>query len=399
MNDEQRKILDMVEQGIITSEDAARLLKALAGGPEVPQRAAEQPEEPNPEPAPEPQSVFDFRKLSKELQEGAAEAARFAMEEAKKALRELKQYRGPVGDQDAAGILETTWEQEEEDFRAAQENPLEYPPLTGEVENLEIQWIRGNVEVRRTDGDTVRITEFSRQPLEEREKTVISLEDGELSIAWSKEKWRQSVPYSKHLLVELPYSCAGGLEEVEIKSVSGSISMHDFSAEDLTISQVSGRIMVSGLKTEDLKLSAVSGQIKAADLQAEDLNISGVSGEVEVTGFHAEDAHLQTVSGSLNAAGDCDDLSVDSVSGLAAVTLNRLPESADVHTVSGRSILRLPDSEDGFTVNYHTQFGAFQCDFPLTGELNAKSGEGAYGDGGAELEMHSVTGAVELRRA
>ncbi len=396
MNDEQRKILDMVEQGIITSEDAARLLKALDGGPAAPQKPAASP----PPPAAEPASGFhDLRRLGKELQEGAAEAARLAMEEAKKALKGLGKIQFPTDSQEAENILGANWEQEDEDFREAQSSPLEYPLMAGELENLNIQWIRGNVELRPTEGGEIRITEYSRMPLEEGGKTVVTREDGELSIAWGKEKMRQGVPYSKHLLVELPENCFHGLEELEIKSIAGNIRLQGFSAENITLSQVSGRIEVSELHAEELKLSAVSGQITARDLQAEDLDISGVSGEVGITGFHAEDANLRIVTGSLNAFGDCDELSLDSVSGLASVTLNRLPEEANVHTVSGRSVLYLPDSEDGFTVNYHAKFGAFHCDFPLTGELNAKSGEGAYGDGDAEIDMNAISGAVELRRA
>ncbi len=391
MNDEQRKILDMVEQGIITSEDAARLLKALGNGPETPQRAAV---ETAPPPVETPDSLPVLRELGRELQEGA----RIAVEEAKKALKSLGNYQFPTGAW-TSEAEEPTWQQEDEDFREAQNNPLEYPPMTGEVENLNIQWIRGNVELRFTENDEVRITEFSSVPLEEREKTAITLEDGELSIAWGKDKIRQNIPYSKHLLVELPQQCAREMEDVEIKSISGTIRLNGLSADTVTLSQISGRIEVSNLRADDLKLSAVSGQITARDLQADDLDISGVSGEVEVTGFHADDAKLRIVEGALNASGDCDDLTLDSVSGQASATLNRLPEDASVHTVSGRAALYLPDSNDGFTVAYRAKFGAFRSDFPLSGDVGAKSGEGTYGDGDADINMNAISGTIELLRA
>lgn len=424
MNDEQRKILDMVEQGIITSEDAARLLKALDDSCESTSTAQPVRQAPPVQTSPEQnapaQEKSGLGKLARDIRSAALETAKLALKETEKQLK--RSFGDLTGTFPENGEFpEMTAEQMDEDFQAARENPKEYPPMEGELTELRIKWLRGNVEVRLTDGGQIRVTEYSRQPVtEDQAQTRLTWEDGELWITWvtQPEKMLQPHCYAKHLLVEIPRSAAAGLEEVEIKNVSGTLRVDDLKAEDMKLSLVSGKMLLSrlggedlevsnvdglislqGVEAEDLNVSGVNAAVTLRDVKAEDLNVSGVNGIVTVEEFHAEDATFSTVSGTLTAKGSCDELSLSSVSGEAKAELSRLPEEADANTISGMVALGLPDREEGFTVSFQMQNeGSFDCEFPLTGELGGKSGEGTYGDGEAELNLHTVCGMMNLYR-
>ena len=390
MSDEQRKILDMVEQGIITAEDAARLLKALDGGDPAPTEEEEN----------EGVSIgVDLEYLGEEIKSAATGTVKNILTGAMGLLKKLGQGALNVAEavsQEGALSCETI----DEDFQAAKAHPMEYPLMKGEVETLTIHWLRGNIEVRLTDGEHIKVTEFSQPSSAQTENRRLNFGDGELSISWrNRDQHGQEQPGPiVHLLVELPRSSVQALSEVEIKSIAGTLRLHELKAEEISLSLVNGRMELGDLVAEDMNLSSVNGIIMAGGIKAEDLNVSGVNGMVTLEGFCAEEADLNTVNGMITAKGSCEELSLHSVSGIAQAELSEMPEEAEINTVSGTVSLGLPDEESGFTVEFNRQSGAFQCDFPLQGELGAKSGEGVYGDGDAEIDAGTVSGLIKLYR-
>ncbi len=398
MNEYQRKILEMIDQGTITPEDGERLLKALEGG---------QPAEAAPK---QPKGIYT----------ASMEMARKAVETAKEEMKKI--HFGDVGEQleEAGEQLEEAREQlenfpfseeEMENFpfgeRKSDEGDTrasfrEYPPMAGELENLYIKWVKGDIEILLTDGDEIKVTEYSSSFDLKEDNTQVELEDGELRISWDRNSWRKQEerPQTKtrHLQLELPRVSLGSLEDVEIKSVSGVITLPDLSVEDLTISTVNGAVNASRLQAEDMKLSSVSGNLRLMEIQGENVEVSSVNGEINVQSFRGEDAVLKTVSGKLKAIGTGESLEVSTVSGKAEVILTEMPDSdVNLHTVSGRVSLKIPES-GGFTVDYNTKFGTFRSDFPLEGTIGAKIGEGTYGSGDTEISASAVSGVIELLR-
>lgn len=399
MSEYQRKILEMIDQGTITPEDGERLLKALEEG---------QPAEAAPE---QPKSIYT----------ASMEMARKAVETAKEEMKKI--HFGDVGEQleEAGEQLEEAREQlenfpfseeemknfpfgeggpDEGDTRASSR---EYPPMAGELESLYIKWVKGDIEILLTDGDAIKVTEYSSAFDLKKDNTQVELEGGELRISWDKNSWRKQEerPNTKtrHLQLELPRDSLSSLEDVEIKSVSGMITLPDLSVEDLTVSVVNGSVNASRLQAEDMKLSSVSGNLRLMEIQGEDVEISSVNGEINVQSFRGEDVVLKTVSGKLKAIGTGESLEVSTVSGPAEVILTEMPDSdVNLHTVSGRMSLKIPES-GGFTVDYNTKFGTFRSDFPLEGTIGAKTGEGTYGSGDTEISASAISGAIELLRS
>lgn len=384
MDENQRKILEMIDQGIITAEEGARLLTALGD------QKSTIPTEPV-RPAPEKglhEAVVEMGGKAIEIGKEAVEAAKQAMEAAKQATGFVFEDFPNVGVQD---------DPNEGDTRASFR---EYPPMKGRLERLDIKWLKGDVELVLTDGDEIKVKEFSPY-FDSGDNTRVEKEDEELIISWDANCFRRSTeepPHTKtrHLVVELPRTTASSLEGVTIKSVSGAVILPDLNVEDLNVSLVSGDIRGSQLQAEDMKLSCVSGSINLVDVQGEDVEISSISGEVNVLNFRGEDVMLKNVSGELKAIGHSEGLDVNTTSGSAKVILTKLCEDVTLRTVSGMVSLKIPESTSGFTVDYNIQFGHFHSDFALEGTLGAKSGEGVYGDGDMDISATAVTGMIEL---
>lgn len=411
MNEYQRKILEMIDQGTITPEDGERLLKALEEG----QPAEAAPEQPKSiytasmemarkavETAKEEMKKIHFGDVGEQLEEAGEqlEEAREQLENFPFSEEEMKNFPFGVSEEEMKNFPFGEGEPDEGDTRASSR---EYPPMAGELESLYIKWVKGDIEILLTDGDAIKVTEYSSAFDLKKDNTQVELEDGELRISWDKNSWRKQEerPNTKtrHLQLELPRDSLNSLEDVEIKSVSGMITLPDLSVEDLTVSVVNGSVNASRLQAEDMKLSSVSGNLRLMEIQGEDVEVSGVNGEINVQSFRGEDVVLKTVSGKLKAIGTGESLEVSTVSGPAEVILTEMPDSdVNLHTVSGRVSLKIPES-GGFTVDYNTKFGSFRSDFPLEGTIGAKTGEGTYGSGDTEISASAVSGAIELLRS
>lgn len=123
------------------------------------------------------------------------------------------------------------------------------------------------------------------------------------------------------------------------------------------------------------------------------LEISGVSGEVRASSVNSS----ATASGLMNSA------EVSSVNGRAEAQFDAMPNSGriHVHTVNGSALVTLPASA-GADVRAHTVNGSIHNDFNLPVERPRYGPgarlEGKLGSGGADLELSSVNGSIEIRQ-
>lgn len=395
MSEEMRRILDMVEQGTITQEDAARLLEALGENEPAPVQPQEsQPPQDGTWEA-EHQGDEDCQGPNQRVEihlegEGAKpiyQEIAAALDEAAPALERLgSQVDAAVSR--AAQAVEAAWPQVRDTLKdtgekakkaaqAARESvlagapgpeaalaplPVEenaYPeaPLAGEITALKIQWVSGPVEVRPWEGDTLRVSEYCKRPLQERERLALQEKGGELSIRWCPEgSLRGKLFLQKHLVVEVPQA----------------------------------------LQLDQLRVEHVSGGIYLGGLQGGRLRLNNVSGPVCCQGVRAQALRVESVSGGISAVGNGEELHLSTVSGAVRLQAGQLPQQVRVTTVSGRISLLLPETETGFSVEYTSMSGSFSSQFPLSGELGRRKGRAVCGGGGARVRLDTVSGPMEL---
>jgi DUF4097 and DUF4098 domain-containing protein YvlB len=121
-----------------------------------------------------------------------------------------------------------------------------------------------------------------------------------------------------------------------------------------------------------------------------------------ITASHiAADAEARTVNGGveLDAAGTA---RAETVNGGITARLGRVDWNGTLKlkTVNGGIELALPDGLNA-EVKASTVNGDIETDFPLTvtGKISRRKLEGTIGSGGRLLEMETVNGGIELRKA
>ncbi len=349
MSDEKRKVLEMLEAGKITQEDAVRLLEALGEEQEAPKEASQQKAE----------WAAALEGLGATVDAAVNEAAQAAGE----ALRGARDVMATAAKEAKAAwqdgsFFDVAWPKENEEAGIpVEESYSNEVPVGGPVHSIQVQWVSGPVELRAWEGDTIRVAEYASRPLDETTRMDLRESNGTLSIRWSRRNVVFGKPRRpKHLVIEIPQGVH--LEKLKVDTVSGPVNLQEFSAGSLKVDSVSGPVGLRQFQIGILKVDTVSGAVRAWGC--------------------AEEASLETVSGDLWFAGEA------------------LPNRVEVESVSGKLNVALPQESSGFTLKYNSVSGKFHSQFPLAGELNGRSGKVVYGDGSAQLRMETVSGGMWL---
>jgi len=128
--------------------------------------------------------------------------------------------------------------------------------------------------------------------------------------------------------------------------------------------------------------------------------VKSVSGDVDVKGVGG-DVRVSSVSGDINAEGLRGRADLSSVSGKVRVTFANARSRMKLHSVSGDVIASLP-SDASVHVSANTVSGDISNEFGIDVEHGRYVGHhlsGQIGTGEGDLELHSVSGEIRVRRA
>lgn len=282
------------------------------------------------------------------------------------------------------------------------ENVIELDPAEDPIEELEITWEDGPVQVIPTTGSLIRITETSNKELTDEEHMQVSAGGRKLEINWDHSRFR-FISFrlsffhntSKSLVVELPEAVAQALTEVDCSNISGAVAIEGLACQEGAFSTVSGNLSLTGITAaEGCTLSTISGDITARGLTAQALHASTTSGALNVSGAALEEADFDTVSGVLVFEGGAQAFSHSTVSGGARAQFTACPQELNMNSVSGGLTVVLPPASS-FTAGHDTISGAFTCDFPTTG---SQDGRTLYGTGQAQgqLDFSTTSGNMQV---
>ena len=236
---------------------------------------------------------------------------------------------------------------DDEDYRTGNGSTMEA------VHEISIDWVAGSVTVVVTDGDEIRVTE-DYDGDEDARRMRWQVEDGELSVKYSRPKLAVGAEEAKNLTVEIPRAALTKLVELQVSTVSA--------AQDISVS-------------------------------VRELDVDTVSGRVNVRGDY-ESVDAESTSGDVCFDGSFREGSFDSVSGAVEIRLQRQASALDMDTVSGEMRLTLPRDITGFRVDAEsmgrTNISGFDMDY---------NGMDRWGDRSMNISMDGVSGKLTIEAA
>ena len=170
--------------------------------------------------------------------------------------------------------------------------------VAADMEQLEINWIAGEVELILCDGNEVTFSESSEQELKDAFEMRFYRDADTLYLQYAKSgKWKFG-KLSKKLTIQIPRDLL--LSQIRINTVSAEIKLSETMARTLKIETVSGGVSLpNGQKIDTVSLETVSGKIDFAAESIADLELNTVSGVVTIQTKITKRAKLDSVSGNL----------------------------------------------------------------------------------------------------
>ncbi len=136
------------------------------------------------------------------------------------------------------------------------------------------------------------------------------------------------------------------------------------------------------------------------DMTFPEIDIESASANITIEGIIADKIDLHTISGEINATGEFASLDIETTSGTAQVTdTAALIRQIDANTVSGSIAVTIPQSIDGFHMEYETVSGEINTDFNTQSTGSSRRGTLTYGNSSTQIEVETVSGDFALRAA
>lgn len=281
--------------------------------------------------------------------------------------------------------------------------------ISSAVENLEIDWISGQVNIDYHAGSGISLSETANRNTSEDEKLRWWLDGKTLRIQFAAPKLFSFNNLQKTLTVSLPENIV--FKSVSIGTTSGNISVPAMTADELRFDTTSGDVnavitaknlnasSTSGdmeiRQDSDIRsaiLGSTSGNITLSAVSAENVDMKSTSGNLSLTlSGDVKKLHLDSTSGAILAdLASADKAEFDSTSGNMNVTLQSFSD-LDLDATSGDITLKLPKAP-GFTLDLDSRPSHLNSALALEKDGSKYT----YGDGSARLRIDTTSGNIRI---
>jgi len=397
---EVKRILKLVEDGKLSSEDAAELIEAMDDG-ERPEAAdpmtatAETDDAKKAEPRSDPSTSADknpfdklieaIEKLSKDVSTSVDwnRVAAQVREGAHKGVEAVKQGV----DQVSKGRFDFGW------ISGGESKDVELPLEVPAGKTLKIENPCGDIQVRGGSGKNrvVAHAKFKGATAEDAKAKaasyVLMIEESDSAVVIRQPDMSGlEVRLEVETTAEAPLEIRAGSGDIDVENMKGGSRINSKSG-DVRLKTVEGQI----------EISSMSGDVAVEDAITTSFTCDGKSGDVRLTRVHGN-VNLRTASGDVQIkGGQSRTLSVECVSGDCNVELEAsVTGSVSLRTVSGDARLKMPKDSD-----CRVAISTLRGDAALSGELEdeARADQritGRLGEGTGSVDVSAVTGDVTI---
>lgn len=344
MDAERKRIMKLVEDGVISAEEAITLLEALNKKEDSTQSQKQTQYVQTP-----PMNEGNGSQSSSQQQQQQSQQSQFNdskqstgfddffgknfdnkdmnrkmdefMDEVK---NDLSQFSNKL-----MGILNTTYTKIKEfdfefPFGSKVEFTKNYSFNGNEVRAIDVEIPNGKVEVVRSEGNELKVEANIKTSLtdndEEKtkanfEKEFIKLNDGKLQI-----------------------KCPSKLSQVNVR-----LMLPDKQYDVLLMKLLNGGVSIDELKAKLVKVRTYNGAIKYDSGEFQHADVQSGNGAIEIVRVKGEDLEVETVNGRIYIDGDLEEVEAESANGAVIVTThNKKARKIKAQTIAGAVELYVP---------------------------------------------------------
>ncbi|MBQ8982201.1 MAG: DUF4097 family beta strand repeat protein [Lachnospiraceae bacterium] len=263
--------------------------------------------------------------------------------------------------------------------------------ITDQIENINIDYMSGNVTLTGTDTNTITITETANKEIDDKRKVHTWVDGSTLYVRFcASAKYLDFNDIEKELDIVVP-------EGVKLNILKSDVSSGGFTCRNIEADSISAECSSGGIDLDctagTINLEASSGSITLNQHGSCDtINLSASSGTLSGNIEHAGKLSLEASSGNIEMTlGTVKEFDSELSSGNSTFTFLSLPETSDIHASSGDITLYAPADPD-LTVYVDTSSGDFNYELPLA----KKDGNYVCGNGACKMNIEASSGDVML---
>ena len=254
--------------------------------------------------------------------------------------------------------------------------------------NIDISICSGRIELIKSNKNAVEYN------LHDVEKVTVCEVIDDIFTFKTEARFTISLFNFQDTYVKIYYKDDAELENISLRTISGSITANDILAKNITIKSTSGSQRVSNIKADKIEFNEMSGSIKAANISCDIINVENNSGSVTIDGITCQDVSVRCISGSIKLYGaDTGSATIKDTSG--SIYMQGSPKGKTlINTLSGsiKVYSDLPKSEYGYKL--HSTSGSTKVDDNTfkgsVGEEKANFIEASNTSGSVKLYFNSI---------
>lgn len=292
MSQDRKRILEMVQEGKLSAQEAIILLDALEGkapAPDLKSGAAE-----------ESQAEFDFSTTDSSAKQTAGKDS---TDGGKKEEDNFYKQIENAGERIFDFVNTALRKVKEMDFQFNQS--VEIPHVfqqSGEgIERIDIDIANGPVRVIPWDQEEVRIEcQAKVYRIEDREEgrsyfldnTIFSQDNSMLCFA-TKSKWMR--------VESIVYVPKKRYKKIAIRIFTGELTSERLECDYLLVKTTNGKVDLENVSGEKLEIETVNGQIKVKESQADEVEAETINGAIDVLAS-CKKAELKSFNGNITCS-------------------------------------------------------------------------------------------------
>ena len=227
-----------------------------------------------------------------------------------------------------------------------------------EVQELEIEWVAGDILIQPTDTDQITVKEDG---VSDPKYTMVLRQSGNTL----KIQFCEDTAFGFGIHFNTP----------------------DIT-KDLTI------LVPKDWQLDSLEIDCASATVEVNDMTIREVDFDGASGTCEFENCTVEEMDIDTASGDVKFVGSLGMLDCDAASASVYAVLSNTPRRLDMDSMSGDLEIVLPENA-GFTLALTAMSSDFTSDF----ETSMKNGNYVCGDGSCRINVDALSGDVIIRKS
>lgn len=169
--------------------------------------------------------------------------------------------------------------------------------ISTEINDIDIDWISGNVIIEPYEGDSIKIVETASRKLTKDEEVRYFVDGTTLRIKFCKSGHRILGVLNKIVTLKVPADVY--YSSIKTETVSANIDANALKANRVIFETVSGKVKISCNDVQTISAKTVSGGMEITSNSLETVAASSTSGKINITTKDASRIDASTVSGSV----------------------------------------------------------------------------------------------------